>query len=54
MGRLRHEGGIVALGLYPLGLPFLRTRKSTFLDGISDDAYTLAQHIAETRIQNAA
>lgn len=52
--RLRHEGGIVAPGLYVLGLPFLRTRKSTFLDGVGDDARVLAQHIAETRVRQAA
>ncbi len=53
-GRLRHQGGIVAPGLYVLGLPFLRTRKSTFLDGVGDDARVLAQHISETRGRMAA
>ncbi|WP_417211680.1 NAD(P)-binding domain-containing protein [Antarctobacter sp.] len=53
-GRLRHDGGIVAPGLYALGLPFLRTRRSTFLDGVGDDARVLAQHIAETRGRRAA
>ncbi len=38
-GHLRHDGGIVdAPGLYALGLPVLRRRKSTFLYGIEDDA----------------
>jgi putative flavoprotein involved in K+ transport len=38
-GRLRHDGGVVAApGLYALGLPVLRRRKSTFLHGIEDDA----------------
>jgi putative flavoprotein involved in K+ transport len=38
-GRLRHDGGVVdSPGLYALGLPVLRRRKSTFLCGIEDDA----------------
>jgi putative flavoprotein involved in K+ transport len=38
-GRLRHDGGVVdAPGLYALGLPVLRRRKSTFIHGIEDDA----------------
>jgi putative flavoprotein involved in K+ transport len=39
-GQLRHEGGVVvdSPGLYALGLPVLRRRKSTFLYGIEDDA----------------
>jgi putative flavoprotein involved in K+ transport len=38
-GRLRHDGGVVdSPGLYALGLPVLRRRRSTFLCGIEDDA----------------
>ena len=38
-GHLRHEGGSVdSPGLYALGLPVLRRRKSTFILGIEDDA----------------
>jgi putative flavoprotein involved in K+ transport len=38
-GHLRHEGGVVDRpGLYALGLPVLRRRKSTFIYGIEDDA----------------
>ncbi len=38
-GQLRHEGGAVdSPGLYALGLPVLRRRKSTFIHGIEDDA----------------
>jgi putative flavoprotein involved in K+ transport len=39
-GRLRHDGGVVrdSPGLYALGLPVLRKRKSTFIHGIEDDA----------------
>ena len=39
-GYLRHDGGVVtdSPGLYALGLPVLRRRKSTFIHGIEDDA----------------
>ena len=38
-GQLRHDGGVVdSPGLYALGLPVLRRRRSTFLCGIEDDA----------------
>ena len=38
-GRLRHDGGVAeSPGLYALGLPVLRRRKSTFIHGIEDDA----------------
>ena len=38
-GRLRHDGGVVeAPGLYVLGLPFLRRRRSSFIDGVGGDA----------------
>jgi putative flavoprotein involved in K+ transport len=38
-GRLRHDGGVVdSPGMYALGLPVLRRRKSTFICGIEDDA----------------
>jgi putative flavoprotein involved in K+ transport len=38
-GQIRHDGGVVdSPGLYVLGLPVLRRRKSTFLYGIEDDA----------------
>jgi putative flavoprotein involved in K+ transport len=38
-GQIRHDGGVVdSPGLYALGLPVLRRRKSTFLYGIEDDA----------------
>ena len=45
-GRLRHNGGIVdAPGLYAMGLPFMRRRKSTLVDGAADDANDLADHL---------
>ena len=39
-GRLRHDGGVVtdAPGVYAMGLPFMRRRKSTFIHGAGDDA----------------
>jgi putative flavoprotein involved in K+ transport len=47
-GRLRHEGGVVPAspGLYALGLPLLRRRRSTFLNGIDDDARAVVDHLA--------
>ena len=46
-GHLRHEGGAVdAPGLYALGLPVLRRRKSTFIHGIEDDAREVVAHLA--------
>jgi putative flavoprotein involved in K+ transport len=46
-GRLRHDGGIAeAPGLYVMGLPFLRRRKSSFIHGAEDDAKDLAAHLA--------
>ena len=44
-GRVMHEGGVVGEGLYVLGLPYLRQRKSTFLHGAADDARALATQI---------
>ena len=46
-GHLRHEGGVVdAPGLYALGLPVLRRRKSTFIHGAEDDAREIVDHLA--------
>lgn len=46
-GRLRHDGGVVGRpGLYALGLPVLRRRKSTFICGIEDDAREVTGHLA--------
>jgi putative flavoprotein involved in K+ transport len=45
-GRLVHDGGVLtAPGLYVLGLPFLRRRKSSFLDGVGLDADELSTHL---------
>ena len=46
-GQLRHDGGVVdSPGLYALGLPVLRRRKSTFIYGIEDDARAVIGHLA--------
>lgn len=46
-GRLRHDGGVVdAPGLYAIGLPVLRRRKSSFICGAEDDARDLISHLA--------
>ena len=47
-GELRHEGGVVvdAPGMYAIGLPVLRRRKSTFILGAEDDARDLGAHLA--------
>jgi putative flavoprotein involved in K+ transport len=47
-GRLLHDEGVVAArGLYALGLPFLRKRKSSFLHGTEDDARHIVAHLAD-------
>jgi putative flavoprotein involved in K+ transport len=46
-GLLRHDGGVVeSPGMYALGLPVLRRRKSTFIHGIEDDAREVIDHLA--------
>ncbi|MEU6718463.1 NAD(P)-binding domain-containing protein [Nonomuraea sp. NPDC046802] len=46
-GRLRHDGGVVdSPGLYVLGLPLLRRRRSTFIHGIEADAHEVIDHLA--------
>jgi putative flavoprotein involved in K+ transport len=48
-GHLRHDGGVLECpGLYALGLPVLRRRKSTFIHGIEDDARDVIEHLAQT------
>lgn len=48
-GNVRHDGGVVteSPGLYVLGLPFLRRRKSSLIDGAGDDARELSAHLAD-------
>jgi len=46
-GHIRHDGGRgVVPGLYVIGLPFLRRRKSSFIHGAGDDARDLVDHLA--------
>ena len=46
-GHLRHDGGVVdAPGLYAIGLPILRRRKSSFIHGAEDDARDIVSHLA--------
>jgi putative flavoprotein involved in K+ transport len=46
-GHLRHNGGVVdAPGMYALGLPVLRRRKSTFICGADADAREVVDHLA--------
>ena len=45
-GQIRHDGGVVAApGLYLMGIPFLRRRKSSLIDGAADDARDLTDHL---------
>jgi putative flavoprotein involved in K+ transport len=46
-GEIRHDGGVVASpGVYVVGLPFLRRRKSALIDGAGGDACDLSEHLA--------
>ena len=46
-GEIVHRGGITPLpGLCVIGLRFLRTRKSSFIDGVAEDARALAEHMS--------
>ena len=47
-GEVRHDGGVVteSPGLYVMGMPYLRRRKSTLIDGVGDDAHELSAHLS--------
>jgi putative flavoprotein involved in K+ transport len=46
-GMVRHDGGVVdSPGMYLIGMPFLRRRKSSFIDGACDDAEDLVIELA--------
>ncbi|WP_300015613.1 NAD(P)-binding domain-containing protein [uncultured Roseobacter sp.] len=53
-GALRHAFGVVAPGLYVLGLPFQQRRKSGLIDGVGADAETLSNHLILNRANRAA
>jgi putative flavoprotein involved in K+ transport len=45
-GRINHDGGVTATpGLYLMGMPFMRRRKSTLIDGAAADAADLTDHL---------
>jgi putative flavoprotein involved in K+ transport len=46
-GRLRHDGGVVTEvpGMYLMGMPFLRRRKSSLIDGAAADSADLTAHL---------
>jgi len=45
-GQVEHDGGIVNTpGMYILGLPMMRTRKSSFIFGVQDDAFVVTDHL---------
>ena len=48
-GSIRHDGGVAeAPGLYVIGLPFLRRRKSSLIDGAAPDAEDLSDHLVRS------
>jgi putative flavoprotein involved in K+ transport len=54
-GRVRHDGGVVdAPGMYLMGIPFLRRRKSSLIDGAADDARDLSAHLASYLSQRSS
>ncbi|HEY5622563.1 MAG TPA: pyridine nucleotide-disulfide oxidoreductase, partial [Gammaproteobacteria bacterium] len=48
-GKIKHDRGIVteSPGLYVIGLPFMRRRKSSFIHGTEDDARAITSHLAD-------
>lgn len=45
-GQIEHDGGVLDMpGMYVMGLPFLRRRKSSFIHGAEDDARDVSQHL---------
>jgi putative flavoprotein involved in K+ transport len=46
-GAIQHDGGVAASpGMYVIGLPVLRRRKSSFIHGAEDDARELTAHLS--------
>jgi putative flavoprotein involved in K+ transport len=53
-GRIRHDGGVAeAPGMYLMGLPFMRRRNSSLIDGAAADARDLSAHLATSLDDNA-
>ncbi len=50
--RLRWADWGFMIGLLLIGLPFMRTRKSTYIDGVGPDAEALSEHLV-TRLSRA-
>jgi putative flavoprotein involved in K+ transport len=45
-GFIKHDGGVTqSPGMYVIGLPVLRRRKSSFIHGVEDDARDLHRHL---------
>jgi putative flavoprotein involved in K+ transport len=54
-GQIIHEGGVMAVpGLYAVGLPLLRRRKSSLLDGIGADTAELTAYLRAHLDRNVA
>jgi putative flavoprotein involved in K+ transport len=55
-GHVRHHGGVVgdAPGLYLLGAPFLRRRRSGFINGADHDTADLSDHLHRLLSEQAA
>jgi putative flavoprotein involved in K+ transport len=55
-GRIRHDGGLLvdAPGVYLLGMPFLRRRRSSFINGAEHDTAELGDHLHRVLDQQAA
>jgi putative flavoprotein involved in K+ transport len=46
-GQVKHDGGVAPeSGLYFMGLPFMRRRKSSYIMGVEDDARDITDHLA--------
>jgi putative flavoprotein involved in K+ transport len=54
-GMVRHDGGVVECpGMYVIGMPFLRRRKSSFIDGGRADAEDLIDEVSDYLDERAA
>jgi putative flavoprotein involved in K+ transport len=54
-GQIIHDGGAMPVpGLFVVGLPLLRRRKSSFLDGIGADTVDLTAHVRRHLDRSAA